>query len=57
MKEKIEIVDYFKYLLYKRKNEIVDYFKYLGVPCIRNGKFTECRKYVLNQARKAMIWY
>ena len=38
----------------KKQIEIVDYFKYLGVPFTPNGKFTECRTYVVNQARKAM---
>ena len=42
------------YLYNKKQIEIVDYFKYLGVPFTPNGKFTECRKYVVNQARKAM---
>ena len=38
----------------KKQIEIVDYFKYLGVPFTPNCKFTECRKYVVNQARKAI---
>ena len=42
------------YLYNKKQIKIVDYFKYLGVPFTPNGKFTECRKYVVNQARKAM---
>ena len=42
------------YLYNKKQIEIVDYFKYLGVPFTPNSKFTECRKYVVNQARKAM---
>ena len=42
------------YLYNKKQIEIVDYFKYLGVSFTPNGKFTECRKYVVNQARKAM---
>ena len=42
------------YLYNKKQIEIVDYFKYLGVHFTPNGKFTECRKYVVNQARKAM---
>ena len=42
------------YLYNKKQIEIVDYFKYLGGPFAPNGKFTECRKYVVNQARKAM---
>ena len=42
------------YLYNKKQIEIVEYFKYLGVPFTPSGKFTECRKYVVNQARKAM---
>ena len=42
------------YLYNEEHIEVVYYFKYLGVPFTPNGKFTECRKYVVNQARKAM---
>ena len=45
------------YMNNKKQIEIVDYFKhakYLGVTFTPNGKFTEYRKYVVNQAHKAM---
>lgn len=34
--------------------EIVDMFKYLGIMFGYNGTFTKCRKYVIEQATKAM---
>ena len=44
------------YFYNKKQIEIVDYFKYLGVPFTPNCKFTECRNYVVNQARKAIYF-
>ena len=39
---------------YCEKRKLKSQCKYLGVPFTSNCKFTECRKYVVNQARKAI---
>ena len=44
----------FKFLMHNVEFEQCFTFRYLGVNFSYNGKFDDCKKYLVNQAQKAM---